>query len=117
MPLLAPRLPAEVNEHGGCRVSSVVSYGPMRSSEEVSRLVRARSPLPPAETERVIRGFFVPARAVGFVCETHDLGRKAVLDIGCSHGQHLMHFGPGSAGIDAVERNVEFSRALGFQTV
>jgi SAM-dependent methyltransferase len=89
----------------------------MRSSEEVSRLVRARSPLPPVETERVIRDFFVPARAVRFVCETHDLDRKAVLDIGCSHGQHLMHFGPGSAGIDAVERNVEFSRALGFETV
>ena len=56
----------------------------------------------------------MPARAVRFVCEAHGLDRKAVLDIGCSHGQHLVHFGPGSAGIDAVERNVEFCRALGF---
>ena len=86
----------------------------MRSPEEVARLVRARSPWSRDETERVLRDFFVPARAVRFVCEAHGLDRKAVLDIGCSHGQHLVHFGPGSAGIDAVERNVEFCRALGF---
>jgi SAM-dependent methyltransferase len=87
----------------------------MRSSEEVARLVRARSPFPPDETERLLRDFFVPARAVRFVCEAHDLDRKSVLDIGCSHGQHLVQFGPGSAGIDAIERNVEFCRALGFE--
>jgi SAM-dependent methyltransferase len=96
-------------------VRSVVSYGRMRSSAEVARLVRARSPLPPVETERLLRDFFVPARAVRFVCERHELDRKAVLDIGCSHGQHLVQFGPGSAGIDAIERNVEFCRALGFE--
>jgi SAM-dependent methyltransferase len=62
----------------------------------------------------VLRDFFVPARAVRYVCEAHAFDRQAVLDIGCSHGQHLVHFGPGSAGIDAVERNVEFGRALGF---
>ena len=86
----------------------------MRTSEEVARLVRARSPLPPDETERLLRDFFVPARAVRFVCDTHGLDQRPVLDIGCSHGQHLMHFGAGSAGIDAVERNVDFCRALGF---
>ncbi|MCC7371347.1 MAG: class I SAM-dependent methyltransferase [Chloroflexi bacterium] len=86
----------------------------MKSSSEVARLVRARSPLPPDETERLIGDFFVPSRAIRFVCEAHHLDQKAVLDIGCSVGQHLIHFGPGSAGIDAVERNVEFCRALGF---
>jgi SAM-dependent methyltransferase len=87
----------------------------MRSSADVSRLVRAQSPLPPDETERLLHDFFVPARAVRFVCEAHNLDRKAVLDIGCSYGQHLVQFGPGSAGIDAVERNVAFCRALGFE--
>jgi SAM-dependent methyltransferase len=95
-------------------VTSVVSYGRMRSTEDVARLVRARSPLLPDETEHLLRDFFVPARAVRFVCEAHHLDRKAVLDIGCSYGQHLVQFGPGSAGIDAVERHVEFCRALGF---
>ncbi|MGE3910514.1 MAG: methyltransferase domain-containing protein [Chloroflexota bacterium] len=86
----------------------------MKSPQEVARLVRARSPLPPDETERLIGDFFVPSRAIRFVCDSHDLDQKTVLDIGCSYGQHLIHFGPGSAGIDAVERNVEFCRALGF---
>src|SRR5215210_300794 len=89
----------------------------MRSSEEISRLVRARSPLPADETERIVRGTFVPSRAVGFVCEAHGADRKAMLDIGCGYGQHLVQFGPGSVGIDAVERNVEFCRALGFEAV
>jgi SAM-dependent methyltransferase len=86
----------------------------MRSQREVASLIRARSPLSPAETERLIGDFFVPSRAIRFVCASHQLDRKAVLDIGCSYGQHLVHFGPGSAGIDAVEKNVAFCRALGF---
>jgi SAM-dependent methyltransferase len=86
----------------------------MRSSEEVARLVRAQSPLSPDETERLLGDFFVPSRAMRFVCDAHGLDQRAVLDIGCSFGQHLVHFGSGSAGIDAIPRNVEFCRALGF---
>jgi SAM-dependent methyltransferase len=89
----------------------------MRSSAEISRLVRARSPLPPDETERIVRGTFVPSRAVQFVCEAHGADRTAMLDIGCGYGQHLVQFGPGSIGIDAVEKNVAFCRALGFEAV
>ena len=89
----------------------------LRSPEEVAALVRARSPLPPEETERVLRGSFVPSRAVRFVCRAHRADRLAVLDIGCGYGQHLVHFGPGSAGLDAVERNVQFCRALGLDAV
>lgn len=87
----------------------------MQSPEKIVRLVRERSPFPPDETERIIRDFFVPSRAVRFLCHSHDAGRKSVLDIGCSFGQHLVHFGQGSVGIDAIERNVEFCRALGFE--
>lgn len=87
----------------------------MRTQDAIAQLVRARSPLPPDETERILHGFFVPSRAVRFVCEAHGADRLAVLDIGCGYGQHLVQFGPGSAGIDAVERNVAFCRALGFE--
>jgi SAM-dependent methyltransferase len=89
----------------------------MRSSQEVAQLVRSRSPLPPDETERVLRGSFGPSRVVRFVCEAHAADRRAILDVGCAYGQHLIHFGPGSAGIDAIERNVLFCRALGFEAV
>jgi SAM-dependent methyltransferase len=89
----------------------------MRSTEEVANLVRSRSPLPPAETERLLREFFVPSRAVRFACQVHGADRLAVLDIGCGYGQHLVQFGPGSAGLDAVDRNVTFCRALGLEAV
>ncbi len=87
----------------------------MRPSQDVARLVRARSPLPPDETERLLRDVFVPSRAVRFVCDAHAADRRAMLDIGCGYGQHLVHFGTCSAGIDAIERNVQFCRALGFE--
>ena len=87
----------------------------MRPSQEVARLVRARSPLSPDETERLVRDVFVPSRAVRFVCEVHGADHRAILDVGCGYGQHLVHFGAGSVGIDAIERNVEFCRALGFE--
>ena len=89
----------------------------MRPSQDVARLVRARSPLPPDETDRLVRDVFVPSRAVRFVCEAHGADRRAILDIGCGYGQHLVHFGAGSVGIDAIERNVAFCRALGFEAV
>ena len=86
----------------------------MRSYADIAALVRARSPLPPDETERLIRTSFVPPRAVRFVCRHYGADRLAVLDVGCSLGQHLVHFGPGSAGVDAISSNVEFARALGY---
>jgi SAM-dependent methyltransferase len=85
----------------------------VRSQAEIAALVRARSPLPSGETERLLREFFVPSRAVRFACEVGGADRVSVLDVGCGYGQHLVQFGLGSAGIDAVERNVAFCNALG----
>ncbi|MBA2450102.1 MAG: methyltransferase domain-containing protein [Chloroflexi bacterium] len=87
----------------------------MRPPEEIARLVRDRSPLGATGTERVLRDFFVPSRALRFVCEAHAADRRAILDIGCGYGPHLVQFGAGSAGLDAVEQNVAFCRALGLE--
>lgn len=89
----------------------------MKSDIEVANLVWARSPLSEPETERILRGSFVPSRAVRFACTAHRADGLAVLDVGCGYGQHLVQFGPGSAGIDAVETNIRFCQALGFETV
>ena len=89
----------------------------MKTEAEVAALVRARSPQPASETERLIRDFFRPTRATRFVCRHYGADRRAVLDVGCSYGQHLVHFGPGSVGLDAIERNVAFVRALGYPAV
>jgi SAM-dependent methyltransferase len=87
----------------------------VRSQAQIAELVRARSPLPSGETERLLREFFLPSRAVRFACEVGGADRLSVLDVGCGYGQHLVQFGPGSAGVDAVERNVVFCRALGLE--
>jgi SAM-dependent methyltransferase len=81
---------------------------------ELQTRVRARSPLPPAETEDLIRKRFsrIPNR-LAFGLERWELGDKAVLDVGCSYGYCLAHFGPGSVGIENHPGPVEFCRALG----
>jgi SAM-dependent methyltransferase len=89
----------------------------MKSHAEVAQLVRERSPLPLQETERLLRDSFAPPRAVRFVCQHYGADRLRVLDIGCGVGQHLVHFGPGSVGLDVVERNVDLVRALGFEAI
>jgi SAM-dependent methyltransferase len=89
----------------------------MKSQTEIAALLRARSPLPLPETERLIRGTFRPPRAVRFACEQYGADQLAVLEVGCAMGQHLLHFGPGSVGLDAIAANVEFARALGLAAV
>jgi SAM-dependent methyltransferase len=81
---------------------------------ELQARIRARSPLPPAETEDVIRKRFsrIPDR-LAFGLERWELGSKAVLDVGCSYGYCLAHFGAGSVGIENHPEPVEFCRALG----
>jgi SAM-dependent methyltransferase len=39
--------------------------------------------------------------------------RGRVLDVGCSYGHCLVHFAPGSVGLDNVAEHVEFCRSLG----
>lgn len=85
----------------------------VKSAAEIKRLVRERSPLDPAETERLLRGSFAPTRTVRFLCREYAAHQLAVLDVGCGYGQHLVHFGPDSLGIDAVQSNVAFARAIG----
>jgi len=82
---------------------------------ELHERIRERSPLPSAETETLIRTRFarVPQR-LAFGLRRWGLDRKAVLDVGCSYGYCLAHFGPGSVGIENHGEPVEFCRALGF---
>jgi SAM-dependent methyltransferase len=81
---------------------------------ELHERIRARSPLPAEETEKLIQTRFarIPDR-LAFGLERWALARKAVLDVGCSYGYCLAHFGPGSVGIENHAEPVEFCRALG----
>ena len=41
------------------------------------------------------------------------LDKKSVLDIGCSYGEFLRHFGPSSVGLTIVPEEVEVGRGIG----
>ncbi|MEK7578824.1 MAG: class I SAM-dependent methyltransferase [Patescibacteria group bacterium] len=43
----------------------------------------------------------------------YRLDNKKVLDVGSAWGEFLIHFGPGSKGIEVLPESVKFSRAIG----
>lgn len=90
----------------------------MPTLAEVQERIRAGSPLPPDETEDVIRRRFaaLPGR-LEYALRRWRLDERRVLDVGCSFGHCLVHFGPGSLGIDNVDEHVRFCRALGLDAV
>ncbi len=44
------------------------------------------------------------------ICESLNLGRMKVLDLGCAYGEHLVHFGQDSTGITTTLEEVEFGK-------
>jgi SAM-dependent methyltransferase len=82
--------------------------------EQTRELVRRRSPLPEQDTESLIaRRFDHLPRRLSFALARWPLRESRVLDVGCSYGHCLLHFGAGSVGVDNVAEHVEFCRALG----
>lgn len=89
-----------------------------RSLESVRKTIRERSPFDATETERIVSTRFdhLPQRLVSALQEW-PLERAAVLDVGCSYGTCLIHFGPGSVGMDNDEEGLTFTQALGLDAV
>jgi len=50
------------------------------------------------------------------IVRAFDLGNKAVLDIGCSYGEHLAHFGKGSVGVTIVKEEALYGKTKGLDT-
>ena len=86
----------------------------LRQLESIRETIRERSPLGAEETERIVAVRFdhLPRR-LATATRIWPLERSAVLDVGSSYGTCLVHFGPGSMGIDNSEECVAFTRALG----
>jgi SAM-dependent methyltransferase len=85
---------------------------------ELRARIRERSPLSPEKTEWVISGRYgaIPNR-LAHALERWPLEQSSVLDVGCSFGHCLAHFGPGSLGVDNVAEHVDFCRAIGLDAV
>lgn len=91
---------------------------PLRPLEEIRAAIRKRSPFDAERTEKIIHGRYdrLPKRLEAALSRW-PLQRSRVLDIGCSFGHCLVHFGPGSLGIDNVTEHVEFCRSLGLDAI
>jgi SAM-dependent methyltransferase len=89
-----------------------------RPLDAIRATIRARSPLPADETERIIAVRFdhLPRRLIAGT-RRWPLERSAVLDVGSAYGTCLIHFGQGSVGIDNNDESVAFTRALGLETI
>src|SRR5512133_3222242 len=71
-----------------------------------------------AENERIYRKFFATVpRSFLYLVEKYGLGRKRTVDVGCGYGHYLIHFGPGSMGLDANEKSEAFARSVGLEVV
>jgi SAM-dependent methyltransferase len=86
----------------------------MRSLEEVQTRIRERSGLPLEEREAIVgKRFAALPRRLTHACRYWPLDLTRVLDVGCSYGHCLVHFGAGSIGLDNMPGHVEFCRSLG----
>lgn len=47
------------------------------------------------------------------IARVYGLNKKRVLDVGCSYGEHLVHFGKGSIGLTITELEVAFGKEKG----
>jgi SAM-dependent methyltransferase len=81
---------------------------------QVQTLVRNRSDLSQEKTERIVANRFdhKPQRLDAALAHW-PLDRAQVLDVGCGYGTCLIHFGPGSVGIDNGPEECAFVRSLG----
>lgn len=52
-----------------------------------------------------------PPRRVAFALRRFALDRKRVLDVGCGDGLHLVHFGPGSMGLELQADSIHLARS------
>jgi SAM-dependent methyltransferase len=90
----------------------------LRSFDDLRAEIRERSPLGEVRTEEVLRARFERfPRRLELALEHWPLERSRVLDVGCSFGHCLVHFGPGSLGIDNLGEHVDFCRGLGLEVV
>jgi SAM-dependent methyltransferase len=51
------------------------------------------------------------------ITQIYGLGQKAVLDIGCSYGEFLIHFGPGSTGVTLTQAEVDYGVTKGLDVL
>ena len=74
----------------------------------------SHSPLSSDESHKIWEKYFkfLPLK-LALPLTKYNLGEKKVLDVGSAWGEFLIHFGPGSKGIEVLSESVKFSKSLG----
>lgn len=81
---------------------------------DLKNRIFSRSPLSKEETQKIWEKYFrfMPVK-LALSLKKYHLNNKKVLDVGSSWGEFLIHFGPGSKGIEVLPEAVKFSSAIG----
>ncbi len=81
---------------------------------ELKDRIFSRSQLSFEETQKIWEKYFrfMPTK-LALPLKKYNLNNIKVLDIGSAWGEFLIHFGPGSKGIEVLPESVKFSRAIG----
>jgi SAM-dependent methyltransferase len=53
------------------------------------------------------------SRVFNNILKTFNLDKKSVLDLGCSYGEFLIHFGKDSVGVTIIEKEAEYAKNKG----
>jgi SAM-dependent methyltransferase len=82
---------------------------------DLEQLCLTKGPFSPDENRSIFEAHFrgAPRRWLRRPLVKYGLADKRVLDVGCSFGEALVFFGPGSMGVDLHARAVRFARGLG----
>ena len=85
-----------------------------KESLKLKERIFKNSSLDLSATEKVWEKYFrfMPMK-LALPLVKYGLNNKKVLDIGSAWGEFLIHFGPGSKGIEVLPESVKFSRAIG----
>lgn len=81
---------------------------------ELKERIFSHSSLSQEETQKIWEKYFrfMPLKLALPLVKYH-LDSKKVLDIGSAWGEFLIHFGPGSKGVEVLPESINFSRAIG----
>jgi len=87
-----------------------------KENKELRERILKNSPLSETETLKIWEKYFrfIPLK-LQLPLKKYGLNKKKVLDVGSAWGEFLVHFGPGSKGVEINDKEISFSRALGLE--
>jgi SAM-dependent methyltransferase len=87
----------------------------MQSASRHKDIIIKKGCYDPARNERIYQKWFArgPRMRMQTLLKRFALSEKRVVDVGCGYGNNLWYFGPGSYGIEVLEKEVAFAQSIG----